>query len=71
MKTTYLNLHNQPNRRAEFWSCEDDGPVLVINYREASATVQLLQEDWLQHEDFCVHICSTETAYDQPTDSLP
>lgn len=63
MKTTYLHLHNNPNRRAEFWSTDDAGPVLVINYRDSSSTVLFLQEDWLKHEDFCVHVCSIETAH--------
>lgn len=62
MKTTYLNLHSTPNRRAEFWSDSDEGPVLVVNYRDSSVMVAELQAAWLTSPDFCVHICSqTET----------
>lgn len=61
MKTTYLNLHPQPNRRAEFWSLEDEGPVLVISYRDDHPMIPLLSSSWLTEPDFCVHICSSET----------
>lgn len=60
MKTTYLNLSDRPNRRAEFWSCDDEGPVLVINYRDTSVCVNELQVAWLTSPDFCVHICSQD-----------
>lgn len=66
MKTTYLTLHSQPNRRAEFWSTEDEGPVLVVNYKDSSVMVNELQAAWLMQEDFCVHICSSN---DQLTNS--
>ena len=69
MKTTYLTLDPTPNRRAEFWSCEDDGPVLVVSYRDTSVVVNELQAAWLTSPDFCVHICSNEL--NQPTNPLP
>jgi len=65
MKTTYLNLHPQPNRRAEFWSCEDEGPILVITYKDAHPVIPELFATWLTQENFCVHICSqTETNHE-------
>lgn len=70
MKTTYLNLHDKPNRRAEFWSDSDKGPVLVVNYRDTSVMVNELQQAWLTEPDFCIHICSSDEL-NQPTDSRP
>lgn len=66
MKTTYINLHPQPNRRAEFWSESDEGPVLVFSYKDTRATVNLLAETWLQQPNFCVHICSC----DEPSQNI-
>lgn len=64
MKTTYLNLHDKPNRRAEFWSDSDEGPMLVVNYRDTSVMVNELQQAWLTSPDFCVHICSSNNEID-------
>lgn len=60
MKITYITLAPTPNRRAEFWSESDEGPVLVFSYRDSNATVNILAETWLQQPNFCVHICSTD-----------
>lgn len=72
-RTTYLTLHSQPNRRAEFWSDSDEGPVLVFSYRDDQPNqqaIEILSRMWLTMPDFCVHICSSNEL-DQPTNPLP
>jgi len=58
MKTTHITLSNQPNRRAEFWSESDEGPVMVYHYRDKHPVIIELAEQWLMNENYCVHICS-------------
>ncbi len=69
-RTIYLNLHPQPNRRAEFWSCDDEGPVLVISYKDDHPMISLLSVSWLTEPDFCVHICSSNEL-NESQDPLP
>ena len=58
MKTTCINLHPHPNRRAEFWSESDNGPDLVFTYKDVNATINTLIETRLKQPNFCVYICS-------------
>ena len=60
MKTAHLILHKTPNRRTEFWSDSDEGPVLVISHRDFDTLVADLGEVWLRQANYCVNTCSVE-----------
>lgn len=59
-KTAHLILHKSPNRRTEFWSDDDKGPVLVISHKDFDTLVADLAEVWLRQPNYCVNTCSIE-----------